>query len=153
MDFNNNKELKEAIEKQFAEALNKPVVNKLKEIEKEVIDDKVLGVYDPLDYTRRAVGGIDDVRNMKHTVNKQGDKIVLSVENETDTFNDRDYDLITAIVQGGDFFEYPYKNRDSNTYTYLKERDFISEIRERIKKGEIAEELKKELIKKGFKID
>lgn len=139
--------LKEAINKKVVSAFEGDISNILKETESKAIELKVLDSYSPKQNVRRTGDdGFESVSNMNSTVSIKGDTVTLSVSNDTPTVIDRDYRLDQAIIEGGDFYEYPVGERNSNQFTYLNGRDYVTETIEELKKnGKIEEVLKKQL--------
>jgi hypothetical protein len=158
MDCKDLKQLKAEIEKRVVKALETDVSSKVELIESQVIKEVVLGTYTPREYERRKGmyddGGIESVGNMNSKVDVSNGEVKLSVVNDTPVADPtHTYRLDEAIVEGGDYFEYPIENRDPNKYTYLKGRDFITATQERINSsGEVEKTLKDSLTKQGLKI-
>lgn len=82
--FNNTEELRRALIKDLQEAVIKEVVKEMKDIEREVIEERVYAVFSPKEYERRyANGGLMDERNMQEEVSKFGDNINIEIVNLT----------------------------------------------------------------------
>lgn len=151
--FNNFNDLQKAINLKIKETLETKIAQKIKETESQAIKDVVLGSYTPTSYKRRTSGGIEDISNMHSQVTKQSNNsMILSVSNDTSTNGreERNYDLDEAIVLGGEeYYEHPYNSelkKDTDTYSYLKGRDYVSETVKRLKEnGEIVTILKDKL--------
>lgn len=144
--YNNLNDLKKAILEKAKHVMNTKGANIVKKTENKEIIDKVLNSYTPVNDQRRETGGIEDVSNMHHKIIEDSNSVTLSVTNDTPTLYDRDYSLNEAIVYGGDFYEYPYNNRDEVRYSYLKGRNYVDGTIERLKEdGELIDMLKKEL--------
>jgi hypothetical protein len=145
-NFNNFADLQKAILAKAKQVMDTKGAGIVKNKESEAVKDRVLDSYTPVVDQRRTTGGLDDVTNMHHKVTEGSNSITLSVTNDTPTLYDRDYTLNQAIIEGGDYYEYPTTNRDSSRYTYLNGRDYITETIEKLKEdGELVNMLKKEL--------
>ena len=82
--FNNTEELRRALIKDLQEAVIKEVVKEMKDIEREVIEERVYAVFSPKEYERRyANGGLMDEGNMQEEVSKFGDNINIEIANLT----------------------------------------------------------------------
>lgn len=140
MDFDDLKDLYKYVEKAHEETACKDVQEVIKEVESDVIDEEVYSKYEnPTEYERREKsGGLGDTNNMiVHPPKKIGNIIEVEITNETpikppDDGLIRHYRLDEVIEYGDRYYEYPIKNRDEGTYTYLKPRPFTEKTKIRL---------------------
>lgn len=138
-------ELKNDIE----DTLQNEVLEEVKRVEIKHVEEDVFSVYDPIIYSRRKIGGLDDPDNIIGTV----ENMELTVENVT-PFND-DYGSsnhgvgLADLVNDGDslrghFYDYPG--------SFNQPRPFLDNTEEEIEQTEqIDNALEKGLNKRGWK--
>lgn len=131
------------------DTLQDEVLDEVKRIEIKHVEEDVFSVYDPIIYSRRKTGGLDDPDNIIGTV----EDMELTVENIT-PFND-DYGSsnhgvgLADLVNDGD-------NLQGHFYDYLgsfnQPRPFLDNTEEEIERTEqIDNVLEKGLNKRGWK--
>lgn len=82
--FDTIAELRDALLKDMRDAVIREVVKELKDIEKEVIEEKVYAVFSPKEYERRyEKSGIGDTKNMIEEVRVFANEIVIEITNLT----------------------------------------------------------------------
>lgn len=82
--FNNVEELRRALIKDLQEAVIKEVVKEMKDIEREVIEERVYAVFSPKEYERRYDdGGLMDEENMLEEVSISKNDITVEITNLT----------------------------------------------------------------------
>ena len=151
--------LQSKIQPKIADALENEVADVVKWEEIEAIKEEVFG-YNPVEYIRRSVGGLDDPSNMVAKTRLKSDgSVVLTVENVTMSNTEylpkgkAPFQIAGVIEHGhgwhGYFYDYPYKGA-----SYLSPRPFIKTTLENLKKNrtDLVKALKKGLIRNGLNI-
>ena len=83
-EFDNVEELRRALIKDLHEAVVKEVVKEMKDIEREVIEERVYAVFSPKVYERRYEdGGLMDKENMLEEVSISKNDITVEITNLT----------------------------------------------------------------------
>ncbi len=139
------------LQKAVASALENEVSDAVKDQEQASIEFTVYEAYSPTWYERRGpeAGGLGDIDNMYSEVSRQGNDIVLSVENRTPPNKFYKHDalkspFIDEAVEYGHSYE--YYNPGSRKFT----EDTINELE---RKGTHIEALRKGLKRQRIKTD
>lgn len=160
MAFTNLDDLEAYIKEQIASSLSSDVAEKVKEIESDMVQKDVFNAYSTFEYTRRSVGGLEDISNM---ITSEpiivGNQIIITIENQTKGYSDPSF-YIAPLVDYGDAAlfsnqgqgEYTWKfNRAGTEYRFLQPRPFIEDtIAELLSTGIHIDVLQKSLESKGF---
>ena len=135
MKLKSLKELRKLIENCIDDSLENEVLETVKKIEINHVDEDVFDVYSPSAYERRSTLGIDDPDNIVGNITQNG---ILEVENITE-FNpeyeteNRGLGLVKLIEYGhktsGYFYDYP------KSANFTDPRPFISNTKKEIKEN------------------
>lgn len=133
-DFNSIEEVFANISNDFIKVMKNEVIEEIKDVHQEVIEEVVYNVYDPIDYPRRYENdGLLDRDNMKSKVTKIGDLIELEFTNETTvspyTYDSNRGDRLDEIVEYG----------TGGIYEYSQPRPFMKETQKRVDSERILE--------------
>ena len=83
-EFDNVEELRRALIRDLQQAVITEVVKEMKDVEREVIEERVYAVFSPKEYERRyANGGLMDEENMVEKVSITRDDISIELANMT----------------------------------------------------------------------
>ena len=135
MKLKSLKELRSYIEKCIDDSLENEVLETVKKIEINHIEEDVCNVYSPSAYERRSNLGVDDPENIIGNITQNG---VLEVENITE-FNpeyeteNRGLGLVKLIEYGHKTSGYYYDYPKSDSFT--DPRPFISNTKNEIKEN------------------
>lgn len=147
------------IQSKIADALENEVADVVRREQKEAIETEVFE-YNPVQYVRRSVGGLDDPSNMVAKTTLKGDgSVVLTVENVTMSNikylpKGKEPFKIAGVIEYGHgwhgyFYDYPYKGAP-----YLQPRPFIKTTLENLKKNrsDLVKAFKKGLTRNGLDV-
>lgn len=138
-DFNSIEELVMYALSDMATVLKVDVVEEIKDIEKEKIQENVYDVYEPSRYERRYDNeGLRDKNNIKGEVSIIGNEVLLEVTNDTlvskDSFDSPQGTYLDEIIEYG---MPPYR------HPYDKPRPFIQPTIEELEEKNIIEKILK----------
>jgi len=125
----------------------------MKEKMAEAIELEVYMRYSPTMYIRREEdGGLSDIRNMEHSIDIKGNKIIVTLVNKTrgnKNYKDYDYEegyIDSIIITGTDYTWQGSKIYKSQPYP----RDFYEKTNELLNDGEVRKAIIKKLKSEGL---
>lgn len=123
--------------KACTQTVQEVVPSVMKEKMKELIEYEVYAQYTPTTYERRREdGGLLDENNMIHRIDIEGNRVIVTLYNNTlgnDSYKYHSNDYIDTIIVTGE--GYTWKN--SNIYNNPIARDFYTETERLLEDGEI----------------
>lgn len=150
--FNSLQSLYDEWKKQSTKVVEKVVVPVMKEKMSEAIIYEVYAKYTPTIYERRMEdGGLLDEDNMIHRIDIEGNKIIVTLYNNTlgnDNYKYHSNDYIDSIIVSGEGYTWE-NSRIANAHM---PRDFYTETEKLLEDGEVKQKIIQELIKNGIQV-